>query len=240
MGSVLFYVQYLLGIGHLQRSRRIADALQDLGLDVTLVSGGAPTDVLGASRARRTVQLPAIRARDAGFALFDETGRPVGEAVWEARRRALLAALRAAGPDVVVLEGFPFARRAFRVELDPLIAAARNRRPRPRLVSSIRDILVVRDDPARQREIVERVRADFDLVLVHGDPAFVPLEASFRAAPDIADRIAYTGYVADAEEEEEEAETAGESADGEHTEIVVSAGGGAAGRALLETALAAR
>jgi predicted glycosyltransferase len=202
---------------------------------VTLVSGGAPTDALGASRARRVVQLPAIRAHDAGFALFDETGRPVGEAVWEARKSALLAAFQAARPDVVVIEGFPFARRAFRVELDPLIAAARGTRPRPRLVSSIRDILVVRDDPARQRQIVGRVRADFDLVLVHGDPAFIPLEASFRATSDIADRIAYTGYVADVEERAEAVPP-----DGERTEIVVSAGGGAAGRALLATALAAR
>lgn len=194
-----------------------------------------PVAVLRASRAQRVVQLPPICARDAGFALFDESGRPVGEALWQARRDALLAAFAAARPDVVVLEGFPFARRAFRAELDPLIAAARAAASPPALVSSIRDILVVRDDPARQQQIVARVRADFDLVLVHGDPAFVPLEASFRMAPAIADRLVYTGYIAETTEA-----AAAAPPDGERQEIVVSAGGGAAGRALLETALMAR
>jgi predicted glycosyltransferase len=233
-GSVLFYVQYLLGIGHLQRAQRIAAALAELGLEVTLVSGGAPVDAFGAARPYALVQLPAIRARDASFALLDGAGRPVGPELWAERTRMLLAALAAARPDVVVLEGFPFARRAFRVELDPLIAAARAMTPRPRLLCSIRDILVVRDDPARQREIVARVRADFDLVLVHGDPAFVPLEASFRAAPDIADRLVYTGYVA-----AEDGAAAAPSAD-KPAGVVVSAGGGAAGEALLAAALAAR
>lgn len=234
-GSVLFHVQYLLGIGHLQRALRIADALADLGIAVTLVSGGPPIDALGGSRARRIVQLPPIRARDAGFVLVDETGRPAGEEVWRARSEALFAAFAESRPDVVVIEGFPFARRAFRGELDPLITAARAAEPRARIASSIRDILVMRDDPARHREIVERVRADFDLVLVHGDPAFVPLDASFPAAGEIADRIVYTGYVAAADD------AAQEAAAGPATgEVVVSAGGGAAGRALLRAALATR
>lgn len=234
-GSVFFHVQYLLGIGHLQRALRIADALADRGLEATLVSGGAPVEELRANRTRKIVQLPPIRARDSSFALVDEAGRPAGEDLWRARRDALLAAFAEARPDVVVTEGFPFARRAFRVELDPLIAAARNTVPRVRVVSSIRDILVMRDDPERRREIVARVRADFDLVLVHGDPAFVPLEASFPAAAEIADRLLYTGYVA-AEAEAAEA-AAPEDAGGE---VVVSAGGGAAGRALMRAVLAAR
>lgn len=233
MTAVLFHVQHLLGIGHLQRTRRIADALAARGIDVTLVTGGMPVAELAASRAQRIVQLPPIRARDASFALFDAAGRPVDERLWQARREALLAAFAAARPEVVVIEGFPFARRAFRSELDPLIAGARGV---ARLVSSIRDILVRRDDPARHRAIAERVRADFDLVLVHGDPGFVPLEASFPAAAEIADRLRYTGYVA-----APEAETAGaEGSGGARMEVVVSAGGGAAGRALLQAALSVR
>ena len=41
-GRVLFHVQYLLGIGHLQRSLRIAEALVARGIAVTLVQGGPP------------------------------------------------------------------------------------------------------------------------------------------------------------------------------------------------------
>lgn len=232
-GSVLFYVQHLLGIGHLQRARRIANALAARDIKVTLVAGGMPVAELAAGRTVRVVQLPPIRARDASFTLLDEAGRPVDARLWQARREALLAAYAAARPDVVVIEGFPFARRAFRGELDPLIATARGA---ARLVSSIRDILVRRDDPARHRAIAERVRADFDLVLVHGDPAFIPLEASFPAAAEIADRLRYTGYVAAPKAETADAEESGD----ERTGVIVSAGGGAAGRALLQTALLVR
>jgi len=42
MARVLFHVQHLLGVGHLQRSLRIAEALVAAGIDVTLVQGGAP------------------------------------------------------------------------------------------------------------------------------------------------------------------------------------------------------
>lgn len=231
-GSVLLYVQYLLGIGHLQRSLRIAEALARNGVSVTLVGGGAPVSGLPTDPAIRFLQLEPIRARDARFELIDSGGNPVDDAQRQRRRTALLAAFAEARPDAVILEGFPFARRAFRFELDPLIAAARERRPRPHLICSVRDILVMRDDPARHRETVARVRGAFDAVLVHGDPHFIPFEASFPAALQIADRLVYTGYVGASAEPPGTSESAGE--------VIVSAGGGPAGRALLAAALAAR
>ena len=106
--------------------------------------------------------------------------------------------MAAARPDAVVLEGFPFARRAFRFELDPLLEAVRAAPRRLPVICSVRDIVVVRNDPQRHREIVDRVRRDIDRVLVHGDPALIPFDASFPPAPDIADRLVYTGYVGSA------------------------------------------
>jgi predicted glycosyltransferase len=231
MASVLFHVQHLLGIGHLQRSLRIAQALARDGVAVTMVSGGAPA-ALPRDPEVRWVQLAPVRALDARFELVDGAGAPLDDGLRETRRAALLAAFAAARPDAVVIEGFPFARRAFRFELEPLIAAVRAAEPRPRLICSVRDIVVVRDDPERHQNIVERVRRDFDAVLVHGDPALVPFDASFPAAPRIADRLVYTGYVA----------PPGATADADPLAqgVIVSAGGGAAGHALLQAALAAR
>lgn len=231
--SVLFYVQYLLGIGHLQRSLRIAEALVQSGIAVTLVCGGEPV-ALPRDAAIRYVELPTVRALDARFALVDAAGRPIDDTLRQARRAALLAAFAQVRPDVVIIEGFPFARRAFRFELEPLILAVRAVVPRPSLLCSLRDIVVVRDDPRRHRTIVEEVRRDFAAVLVHGDPAFIPLDASFAAAPAIADRVIYTGYVAPPARPQAAATGGGDG------EVIVSAGGGAAGLALLTTALAAR
>ena len=232
ISSVLFHVQHLLGIGHLQRSLRIAEALVQDGIAVTLVCGGPPL-ALPRDPSVRIVQLTPIRARDARFELFDSAGRPVDDALREERRAALLAAFAATRPDAVIIEGYPFARRAFRFELEPLIAAVRATEPRPCLICSVRDIVVVRDDPQRHRDIVDRVRRDFDAVLVHGDPTLIRFDSSFPAAPDIADRVIYTGYVCPPPAPSGAAATGGD-------EVVVSAGGGAAGHALLEAALAAR
>jgi predicted glycosyltransferase len=230
---VLFHVQYLLGIGHLQRSLRIAEALVETGVAVTLVQGGPPVPEVARARGIDIVQLPPIRARDATFALVGETGAPVDDGLRTARRAALLDALAGVRPDAVVIEGFPFARRAFRFELDPLIAAAHA--AAVPVICSVRDIPTIRGDPARLAEIVARVRDDFAAVLVHGAADFIPFDAAFPVAPQIADRLHYTGYV-----------TAGNGPSATDTgavqpgEVLVSVGGGATGRALLETALAAR
>jgi predicted glycosyltransferase len=278
--SVLIHVQYLLGIGHLQRALRIADALARDGIAVTLVNGGPPRAELAADPAIRIVQLEPVRARDAHFELIDDAGRPIDDALRARRRAALLAAFAAARPDAVVIEGFPFARRAFRFELDRLIAAVqaarRGDQARPRLICSVRDIIAWRDDPARHRATAERVCREFDAVLVHGDPALIGFDASFPMASQIADRLIYTGYVwephltlpslrdgplplppegrrgqfAAAPPDDSLSARLGPRGGGEgwgevgelvpHGEVVVSAGGGAAGSALLNAALAAR
>ncbi len=75
ISSVLFYVQYLLGIGHLQRSLRIAQALVQEGVAVTLVCGGVPV-ALPHDPSLRIVQLTPVRALDARFELVESMGRP--------------------------------------------------------------------------------------------------------------------------------------------------------------------
>ena len=230
---VLFHVQYLLGIGHLQRSLRIAEALVENGVAVTLVQGGLPVPEVARARGIDIVQLPPIRARDATFALVDETGAPVDDTLRAGRRDALLSAFAAARPDAVVVEGFPFARRAFRFELDPLVAAARE--AGAHVICSVRDIPTVRAEPARFAQIVARVRDDFAAVLIHGDERFIPFDAAFPAAPEIADRLHYTGYVTTAPPSTLASEERVESG-----EVLVSVGGGATGRALLDAAIAAR
>jgi predicted glycosyltransferase len=233
--SVLFYVQHLLGIGHVQRTFRIADAVAREGIEVTLVSGGEPLRGPICAESARIVQLAPIRARDATFKdLVGPDGQPIDEKLQQARRDALLAAFDSARPDAVIIEAFPFGRRAFRFEIESLIEAARSRRPRPRMLCSVRDIVVVPDEVSRLHEIIDRVRADFDFVLVHGDPAFIPLEASFSAASEIADRLIYTGYIGDTDLTDGADDTAGVN------EVLVSVGGGAVGSALLSTALEAR
>ena len=230
---VMIYVQHLLGTGHLKRAAIIARASAERGLEVTLASGGVPVDDLDVGDAT-LAQLPPLKSRDAAFTgLVDAGGSAVDEA-WLARRRdRLLALFRAVAPDVLVVEMFPFGRRQMRFELLPLLDAARAVTPRPRIISSVRDILTARA-PKRTAEAAAWVRRYFDAVLVHGDPAVARFDDSFPAAGEIAERITYTGYVADA------AGRRGRPGDDGWDEVVVSAGGGAVGAALMAAAIEAR
>jgi predicted glycosyltransferase len=228
---ILFYVQHLLGIGHRRRAMILATAMREAGFAVTLVSGGM-ADEGEKAEGVAVVQLPPVRAGDAELrTITDAAGRPLDDALRARRREQLLAALAATAPAAVLVESYPFGRRAFRFELGPLIAAARAMCPRPIILSSIRDVLVAKSDPVRAANIVEAVQRDFDGVLVHADPRLIRLEESFPAAAALGDKLFYTGYVAGA------AENGGLAGIGE---VLVSAGGGAVGARLLGTALAAR
>ncbi len=83
--------------------------------------------------------------------------------------------------------------------------------------------------PGRDEETVSLVKKHFDAVLVHGDPDFARLEDTFPLASEIRQRIVYTGLVAPLPPPEPV----------EKFDIVVSAGGGAVGAALVRAVLEA-
>lgn len=229
---VFFYVQHLLGIGHLRRAATLARALAADGFDVLVVSGGAPVDGLALGGARLH-QLPPVRAADARLKeLARLDGSPLDEAFRADRTRRLLDLFEAEQPDILLTEQFPFGRTQLRFELLPLLEAAQDRPAAPWIVSSIRDVLRRTASPARVDEMVQTFEA-FDAVLVHADPALVRLDDSFPAWPDIQARALYTGYVSDQDPE------VADIAVGKG-EVIVSAGGGAVGAPLLQAALAAR
>ena len=225
---VMLWVQHLLGIGHQRRAAAIARALAGRGANVVYASGGMETPDLDLGHAR-LVALPPARVADAGYrALIDAHGREVDDAWRAVRRNRLLAAFAEHAPHVLVTETWPFGRRLLRFELEPLVECARA--AGCRLVSSIRDLPEPPSSPARARAVADRVLESCDAVLVHGDPALVPLEASFPETERIRAHVRYTGYVETGEG------PAAPPGMGEG-EIVVSTGGGAVAHRLVETAL---
>lgn len=232
---VFFYVQHLLGIGHIRRAATIARHLAAGGFDVLLVSGGAPVARLPLGDARLH-QLPPVRAADESLRdLAQLDGTPLDEPFRRRRLAALLELLHAERPDVLVTEQFPFGRTRLRFELLPLLEAAQGLPRRPLIACSVRDV-VRRSRPERVAETEEILGRFFDAVLIHGDPSLVPFERSFAAWERIKQRAFYTGYVS--ERDLGRAQGIG-SADG-RGEVVVSVGGGAVGAPLLKAALAAR
>lgn len=229
---VLIYVQHLLGSGHLRRAAALARACETSGMDTLLVSSGRPIADLDFGHAS-LLQLPSAAARDENFSgLIDDRGADVDDAWRVARRDALLTAFAKFKPDALVTETYPFGRRQMAFELTPLLDTALAARPQPFIVSSVRDILQAKSGKVSDQ--MAAIARRFDHVLVHGDPAFVALDASFPLDATLAAKIAYTGYIA------EPAEARGAVGDPGWDEVIVSSGGGAVGAALLATAIAAR
>jgi predicted glycosyltransferase len=228
---VLFWVQQLLGSGHLKRASTLARAMAERGLKVTLAAGGMPMPELMPSGIE-VVQLPSIRTSDPSFAqLVGADGRPAADALWQERQERLQQLLADLRPQVMITEMFPFARRAFRRELMPLLEAAATLRPRPWRLCSVRDILVrkpAREDYAWMRDAA---LAHYDRILVHTDPQLIPFGLTFPFAAELADRLVDTGYVVD---------PLPRPPPDSPREVLVSAGGGRVGATLLEAAIGAR
>lgn len=230
--KIFFWVQHLLGIGHLKRTATLARAFRRAGMDVTVVSGGHEVPGLDLGGAD-LIQLPPVRAADKYFKiLIDDTGREIDDTFREHRRDQLVKAFVAASPDVVMTELFPFGRRQLRLELTALLDAAKAQDAPPLIVSSVRDILVEPPKPERVVEMLERIETYYDRVLIHGDPTLIPFDETFAHADRIADRVSYTGYVVDTPKKTEN----GPGTD----EVIVSAGGGAVSEELFRAAMEAR
>lgn len=191
---ILIAVTHLLGSGHLVRATHLARALGAAGYEVTLASGGIPPRLAPAGPFA-FVQLPPVKVEGVDFRnLLDPEGRPIDQGYRAQRRQRLEGLAAGLRPDLVILEHFPFGRRQLADEFLGLIAAAKAVRPETLVLSSIRDVLVT-PRPERIREAEARILANFDAVLVHGDPAFLPLERSWPVSPALAARLRYTGYL---------------------------------------------
>lgn len=227
---VLYYVQHLLGVGHVFRTMRIVSVLIQRGFHVDLVYGGERLPDFDGCGAQVHF-LPSLVSRKGDFSvLLAEDGNPASDSYKADRRDRLLNILAMSIPDIIVTEAFPFGRRQMHFELLPLMEAAKSLPTPPAIFASVRDILQEGNKPKKDRQTVELVHGYFDGVLVHGDPGLIKLDATFPFAEEIADRTYYTGIV-----------TPEPGAPAEEIfDVVVSAGGGLLGQELISSAVEAR
>jgi predicted glycosyltransferase len=230
--KIFFHVQHLLGIGHVFRATRIARALARAGANVHLVWGGTRLPSIDLDGMEMTF-LPPVRSDSEMFAgLVHPDGTPFTQADQSARREQLLALFHSVRPDAVITEAFPFGRRQVRFELVPLMQAARAAPWRPLTIASIRDIMQEGRAESRVAESLDIFQSCYDLLLVHGDPQLIRIEETLQGAEAILDKVRYTGLVTpDAPDLSVPPSI--------KAEVVVSAGGGAVGHALMAAAIGA-
>ncbi len=237
--KILFYCQHVLGIGHLFRSLAICRALAPH--PVVLVTGGSRVEAPLPPNVRETALPPLMM--DADFSrLHDAEGGTSLAAVKAQRQQQLFDLVAQTAPETVVIELYPFGRKAFGFELDPVLQAIRDGTlPPARVVCSLRDILVEKADPAAyEARVLDRLTRFFDALLIHADPTVVRLEETFGRSAEIAVAQVYTGFVAPRPARDARRRMRRQLGLGPDEKLIVaSAGGGSVGRELLEAAVAA-
>lgn len=236
--KIAFYCQHVLGVGHFFRSLEICRALARHR--VVLITGGPrPEAALPPHVAE--VRLPALEM-DRGFQELRASCGAELDAIRRLRRERLAAVFDAERPELFLVELYPFGRKAFRFEIDPVLEdMAAGRRPRAGVVCSVRDILVEKEAPEKhEARAVGVLNRFFDAVLVHADPRLIRLEETFGRIAEITVPLVYTGFItpSPAADARDRLRSALGLAPADRL-IVVSAGGGSVGMPLLEAAVRA-
>ena len=237
--KIIQYCQHVLGIGHLFRSLEISRALSDH--EVILVTGG-PRVATDLPENVREVRLPDLQMNREFKGLFSSRGDASLDQIKEERQKRLFALFEREKPDIFLVELYPFGRKAFRFELDPVLQAIGNKELSAcGVVCSVRDILVEKEDKVKhESRAVKTLNSYFDAVLVHADPSLAQLNETFDQFDEIGIPVVYTGYIA-----RKPAPDAGQKIreqlqlESDEFLIIASAGGGNVGAPLLQAVIQA-
>ena len=235
--KIIFYCQYVWGIGHLFRSLELVRALADH--DVVLVAGGRKVDVRLPDHVT-LVRLPGLYMDEQFTTLIPEEDGKTVDDIQRERKDILFSLFEKHRPDALMIELYPFGRTKFGFELQPLLDGIRQGRfGEIKVVCSLRDILVEKKNPLVYEErVLNLLNTYFDLLLIHADDQLLALDETFSRMDDIRIPAVYTGFVAP-----KASVNAGRQLrrdlgiTSEEKLIVVSAGGGRSGYPLLSNIL---
>lgn len=190
--KIAYYCQHVLGVGHFHRSLEICRACS-IDNDVTMIVGGPPIDLSAEQFSFH--QLPGLKMDDQFSTLMPCDPTNTIDEIKEIRRSKLLTFFQEFAPDALVIELYPFGRKAFRFELLPLLEIARQ--TRCRIICSLRDILVEKkqEQLKHEQQAVATLNRFFDALLVHSDPQLATLDETFGLFEQIQVPVHYTGFI---------------------------------------------
>ena len=193
MKKILFYCQYLTGMGHLVRSTEIVRSLVK-DFKVCFINGGPSVEGFEIPSSVDVVKLPAIWIENGK--LKAAAGSQSIEEVKESRKNQLIAVFDQFQPDCLVTEFFPFGRHKLFFELIPLLEHMKAAGRSTKIVCSVRDIVGRISLDQEEETICKLTSQYFDLILFHSDPKFQTIEESFPRVKDLNCEFKYTGFVA--------------------------------------------
>lgn len=232
--KIMIYCQHVLGVGHFFRTLEVARAMEDH--DVVLVTGGGHLNIHLPEHIRQH-ELPGLMMDGRFNGLHPTDKNKSIDEIKNKRRIQLFGLLNEEKPDIFLIELFPFGRKAFRFELEPVLAYLKEQKKwRCKVVCSLRDILVEKEDRhLYERRVIKTLNQWFDAVLIHSDPKVNRLEETFEPVEQIQIPIHYTGFVAPLPVPDIVDKIKHRKKKSDSQLIVASAGGGNVGGMLLET-----
>ncbi len=236
---VLLYSHDTFGLGHLRRNLAIAEYLlaPERDVDVWLLSGSPVLRSWDLPAGLHVQPLPPV-VKTGAERYAARSGSGHFGLVKGYREALLLNTVMRERPDVILVDHAP---AGMKNELLPTLAAVRNEMPATRIVLGLRDII---DSPEvvcklwQDEEIYDLLEHAYDRILVYGSRALFDVAQAYRLPPAVAAKLDYVGYVA-----RQPAAAADVPWTGMTTapglRVLVTAGGGGDGFALLEAYVAA-
>ena len=237
MKKILFYCQYLTGMGHLVRSTEIVRSLVK-DFKVCFINGGPSVEGFEIPPEVDLVKLPAIWIENGKLKAAE--GSQSIEAVKESRKNQLIALFDQFQPDCLVTEFFPFGRHKLFFELIPLLEHVKAGGGSTKVACSVRDIVGRISLDGEDETICKLTSQYFDLILFHSDPKFQTMEESFPSVKDLNCDVKYTGFVAQSPPDNLAlSEPDLVNLNRKEPMILVSVGGGRIGHKLIEAVISA-
>jgi predicted glycosyltransferase len=192
--KIIQYCQHVLGVGHFFRSLEICRALK--GHQVVLVTGGTAVDTLLPHHVREFHLSELMMDCEFQHLYAGDHAKSINQ-IKEERQKSLFNLFERENPDLFLVELYPFGRKAFKFEIDPVLRGIRNKDlPESRVICSLRDILVEKKDPLLyETRVIDTLNRYFDALMVHSDPNLIRLDETFSRTGDIAVPVVYTGFV---------------------------------------------
>ncbi len=231
--KIAYYCQHVLGIGHFHRSLAIC---QELAKDhhITLITGGPNVEVTRSDI--NIFKLPGLQMdHDFKHLRPTDSNNTLNEV--KGKRILLLENfLMKYKPEIFMVELYPFGRKAFRFELDPVLSKIQKGViPSCLSICSLRDILVERQDKVKfEQRIVTTFNQLFDGLLIHADQSVTQIDTTFSRTKDLRHPIHYTGFITPKPSEAGRANIRKSlGLTSRHRLVVASIGGGNVGSELL-------
>ena len=237
---ISYYCQHVLGIGHLRRSLEICTSLAQHH-ETTLILGGPAVSI--DTRGLNIFQLPGLQM-DKQFNNLSPCDTSCSLNVTKKRRqKQLYKHFTTFSPDCFITELYPFGRKAFRFELEPILRDIKNKvLPTCKCICSVRDILVEKQQGKEkfEKNVVGVLNNYYTTVLIHADPEIVTLDETFTPLKEIQIPLHYTGFVSEASSLTNTCKIREHLGLNRNQKLIVaSAGGGSVGHDLLFAVLAA-